>query len=191
MPRITKVYTRTGDEGLTRLGGGQQVPKDTLRIATYGTVDELSSVLGGALATGLHEALEPSVRRIQNDLFSLGSDLCILEKDKERRSVPVLEEQHVDDLEELMDRLSKDLKPLSNFILPGGAQGAAWLHLARTVCRRAERLLVTLSREETVGPHTLRYLNRLSDALFVMARWHNHQQGVEEPVWNSRGLKGS
>lgn len=186
MPRITKVYTRTGDQGETRLGGGQRVPKDSLRIETYGTVDELSSVLGGALASGVDTELEPVLRRIQNDLFNLGSDLCILEQDKERLPVPSVEERHVTGLEELIDRLSEDLEPLANFILPGGTPAAAWLHLARTVCRRAERLLVALAREETVGPCTLRYLNRLSDALFVMARWQNHRQGIEDPLWNSR-----
>lgn len=186
MPRITKVYTRTGDEGDTRLGGGQRVPKDSLRIETYGTVDELSSVLGGALASGVDAELEPVLRRIQNDLFNLGSDLCILEEDKERMPVPSVEERHVTGLEELIDRLSEDLEPLANFILPGGTPAAAWLHLGRTVCRRAERLLVALAREETVGPYTLRYLNRLSDALFVMARWQNHRQGIEDPLWKSR-----
>jgi cob(I)alamin adenosyltransferase len=186
MPRITKVYTRTGDDGTTRLGGGQQVPKDSLRIETYGTLDELSSVVGGALAAGVEDTLEPILRRIQNDLFNVGSDLCILEEDKPRMPVPVVEARHVEALEELMDRLSEDLEPLANFILPGGTPAAAWLHLARTVCRRAERLLVSLGREETVNPLTLRYLNRLSDALFVMARWENHRRGEPDLLWDSR-----
>jgi len=186
MPRITKVYTRTGDDGRTRLGGGQRVPKDSLRIETYGTVDELSSVLGGALAAGVDDGLAPVLRRVQNELFHLGSDLCVLEEDKERMPVPGIEERHVTALEELMDRLSEDLEPLESFILPGGTPAAAWLHLARTVCRRAERLLVALAREETVGSHTLRYLNRLSDALFVMARWQNRRHGVDDPLWDSR-----
>lgn len=187
MPRITKVYTRTGDDGNTRLGGGQRVAKDSLRIETYGTVDELSSVLGGALAAGVEEELAVALRRVQNELFNLGSDLCVLEEDKERMPVPGIEERHVTALEKLMDRLSEDLEPLENFILPGGTPAAAWLHLARTVCRRAERLLVALSREETVGSHTLRYLNRLSDTLFVMARWQNHRHEVDDPLWDSRG----
>jgi len=186
MPRITKVYTRTGDEGTTGLGGGQRVAKDSLRIDTYGTVDELNSAIGGALAAGVDPAVEAPLRRIQNDLFNLGSDLCILEEDKERTAAPGIEERHVQALEELMDRLSEDLEPLENFILPGGTPAAAWLHLARTVCRRAERRLVALAREEEVGSHTLRYLNRLSDALFVLARWQNRRRGVDDPVWDSR-----
>lgn len=186
MPRITRVYTRSGDQGTTRLGGGQEVPKDSLRIETYGTLDELNSVLGGALSAGVAEALEGPLGRIQNDLFNLGSDLCILEEDKEEMPVPVVEGRHVESLEELMDTLSEELPPLENFILPGGTPAASWLHLARTVCRRAERLLVALSREEPVGPNTLKYLNRLSDALFVMARYQNHAHGVQEPLWNSR-----
>lgn len=186
MPRITKVYTRAGDDGTTRLGGGQRVAKDSLRIETYGTIDELSSVLGGALAAGVEETLAPVLRRIQNDLFNLGSDLCILEEDKQRMPVPVVEKRHVEALEELMDRLSEDLEPLANFILPGGTPAAAWLHLARTVCRRAERLLVALARQEPTGPLTLRYLNRLSDALFVMARWENHRRGEADVLWDSR-----
>lgn len=186
MPRITKVYTRKGDGGTTRLGGGQEVPKDSLRIETYGTVDELSSTLGVALATGVIYELEPELSRIQNELFHLGSDLCILEEDKEEMPVPRIEARHVEALEALMDRLSESLAPLENFILPGGAPAAAHLHVARTVCRRAERLLVGLSRDEAVGEHTVRYLNRLSDALFVMARYENHVRGVEDVTWDSR-----
>lgn len=186
MPRITKVYTRTGDEGTTGLGGGQRVAKDSLRIETYGTVDELSSSIGLALAAGLDSRLAESLSRIQNELFHLGSDLCVLEEDKERFPVPRIEERHVLALEELMDRLSMSLAPLENFILPGGSAGAAALHLARTTCRRAERCLVALSREERVGAHTIPYLNRLSDALFVMARFENQQRGVPDVLWDSR-----
>ncbi|HVF61735.1 MAG TPA: cob(I)yrinic acid a,c-diamide adenosyltransferase [Thermoanaerobaculia bacterium] len=186
MPRITKVYTRTGDDGTTALGGGQRVPKDAVRIAAYGTVDELSSQIGVALAVGVVEELAAPLGRIQNELFHLGSDLCVLEEDKARMPVPVVEERHVVALEELMDRLSEELPPLANFILPGGAPGAAQLHVARTVCRRAERLLVTLAREEPVGAWAVRYLNRLSDTLFVMARFENLRRGVPEPLWDSR-----
>jgi cob(I)alamin adenosyltransferase len=186
MPRITRVYTRTGDDGTTGLGGGQRVPKDSPRIAAYGTVDELSSAIGAAVAAGLDGRLASALERVQNDLFNLGSDLCILEEDKARMPVPVVEERHVLALERLMDELSAVLPPLDNFILPGGSPGAAHLHVARTVCRRAERLLVALSREEAVGLHTKVYLNRLSDALFVMARYENHQKGVPDVLWNSR-----
>lgn len=186
MPKITKVYTRTGDAGETGLGGGQRVPKDSLRIQAYGTVDELNSVLGVALAQGLDEAVAEPLRKVQNELFHLGSDLCILEEDKERMPVPRIEKRHVDALEQLMDRLSTELPALANFILPGGSLGAAHLHVARTVCRRAERELVALAREEAVGEHTIVYLNRLSDALFVLARYQNRQAGVEDVLWDSR-----
>jgi cob(I)alamin adenosyltransferase len=186
MPRITRVYTRTGDDGTTGLGGGQRVPKDSLRIETYGTVDELSSAIGVALALGLDSRLAEPLRRIQNDLFDLGSDLCILEEDKAEMPVPVIEERDVAALEELMDGLSADLPPLENFILPGGAPGSAQLHVARTVCRRAERLAVALARGEPVGPSVIRYLNRLSDALFVMSRYENLQRRIPDILWDSR-----
>ena len=186
MPRITKVYTRTGDDGTTGLGGGQRVGKDTLRIEAYGSVDELNSQVGLAVALGVNETIGQALRQIQNELFHLGSDLCILEEDKARMPAPRIEERHVVALEKLMDRLSEELTPLENFILPGGSPGAAALHVARTVCRRAERLVVALSREERVGAWTVRYLNRLSDALFVMARHENKRRGVPDVLWNSR-----
>jgi cob(I)alamin adenosyltransferase len=186
MPRITKVYTRTGDDGSTGLGGGQRVPKDSPRIEAYGTVDELSSAIGVALALGLHERLTEVLPRVQNDLFNLGSDLCILEEDKAARPVPVIEERHVEGLERLMDDLSAELAPLENFILPGGSPGAAQLHVARTVCRRAERWTIALSRQEAVGPLVVKYLNRLSDALFVMARYENLWRGIPDVLWDSR-----
>jgi cob(I)alamin adenosyltransferase len=186
MPRITRVYTRSGDDGTTGLGGGQRVEKDSPRIEAYGTVDELSSALGVALALGLHPRLAETLARVQNDLFNLGSDLCILEEDKAQRPVPVIEERHVEALERLMDELSTDLPPLENFILPGGSPGAAQLHVARTVCRRVERLVVALARREPVGPFVVKYLNRLSDALFVMARYENRQRGIPDVLWDSR-----
>ena len=186
MPRITRVYTRTGDDGTTGLGGGQRVTKDSLRIEAYGTVDELNSCIGVALAGGLEPILAEELSRIQNELFHLGSDLCVLEEDKIRMPVPRIEQRHVDALESLMDRLTTELGPLENFILPGGSPGAGRLHLARCVCRRAERIVVRLSREETVGVSTVRYLNRLSDALFVMARHENRYRGVQDAFWDSR-----
>jgi cob(I)alamin adenosyltransferase len=186
MPRITKVYTRTGDDGTTGLGGGQRVAKDAPRVEAYGTVDELSAQIGAAVAAGLVSELAEALARIQNELFHLGSDLCILEEDKARRPVPVIEERHVLALKELLDRLAAELPPLANFILPGGAPGAAQLHVARTVCRRAERLVVALGREEPVGPFTVPYLNRLSDLLFVMARFENRRRGVPDVLWDSR-----
>ena len=186
MPRITKVYTRTGDDGTTALGGGQRIEKDSRRIAAYGTVDELSSQIGVAIACGLNEELGRELLRVQNELFHLGSDLCILEEDKARFPVPTIEERHVLALESLMDRLSEEVGPLQNFILPGGAIGAAQLHVARTVCRRAERELVALGRAQRIGPWTIRYLNRLSDALFVIARAENHRRRIADVLWDSR-----
>ncbi len=185
MPKLTKIYTRGGDAGRTSLGGGQRIRKDALRIEAYGTVDELSSCIGVALATGVDAELDGPLRRIQNELFHLGSDLCMLEEDKRRVQVPEIGARHVDALEGLLDRLTVEVGPLENFILPGGSPGAAQLHVARTVCRRAERLVVALAREEPVGAHTVRYLNRLSDALFVMARYENKRRGVGDVLWDS------
>lgn len=186
MPRITKVYTKTGDAGTTGLGGGQRVAKDSARIAAYGTVDELNSQLGVALVGGLAEPLPAIVGQIQNDLFHLGSDLCILEEDKARFAVPRIEDRHVAALEGWIDLLNDALPALENFILPGGSLGAAQLHVARCICRRAERLAVTLGRAEPIGPLVVIYLNRLSDLLFVMARHENAARGVAEPIWDSR-----
>ena len=185
MPRITKVYTRTGDDGTTGLVGGQRVAKDSLRVAAYGSVDETSSHLGVALACGLIERLVEPLRRIQNDLFHLGSDLAILEDDKARFQVPQMEQRHVVFLESLIDELSERLEPLENFILPGGCPGAAHLHVARAVCRRAERDVIRLSHREPIGDFTVKYLNRLSDALFVMARFENGARGMSDILWDS------
>ena len=186
MPRITKVYTRTGDDGTTALGVKTRVAKDHARVEAYGAVDELNSVLGVVLASGVHSALQEPLRRTQNDLFHLGSDLCVPEAEKERVAVPRIEERHVAMLEGWMDAWSEELAPLENFVLPGGAPAAAALQHARAVCRRAERRVVTLARAEAVGPWVVRYLNRLSDALFVAARLENAKRGVAEPVWDSR-----
>ena len=186
MPRITKVYTRTGDDGSTALGVKTRVAKDNARVEAYGTVDELNSVLGVVLAASVHPALEEPLRRTQNDLFHLGADLCVPEAEKELVAVPRIEERHVTMLETWMDAWSEELSPLENFVLPGGAPAAAALQHARAVCRRAERRVVTLARAEAVGPWTVRYLNRLSDALFVAARYENAKRGVPEPLWDSR-----
>jgi cob(I)alamin adenosyltransferase len=186
MPRLTTIYTRKGDEGETSLGGGQRVPKDAARVAAYGTVDELNSAIGAALAHGLCPRLTELLPVIQNELFHLGSDLAFREEDKQTYQLPQIEERHVQKLEELIDELNEVVGPLQNFILPGGAIGAAHLHTARTICRRAERDVFTLTREEPIGPWVMAYLNRLSDLLFVMARYENHQRGIPEPLWNSR-----
>lgn len=185
MPRLTKIYTRKGDDGTTALSGGQRVPKDSLRVQAYGTVDELNAALGVALATGLVEGLVELLLPIQNELFHLGSDLSFLEQDKEEYAVPQIERRHVEELERIIDELNAVVGPLQNFILPGGSPGAAQLHVARTICRRAERDVTALGREETLGKWALAYLNRLSDALFVMARYENHERDVAEPLWDS------
>ncbi len=183
MPRLTKIYTKTGDAGTTALGGGQRVPKDALRVQVYGTVDELNSQIGVALAHSLCDRLQAVLPVVQNELFDLGSDLCFLEEDKSKYKLPQIEERHVKKLEDLIDELNEVVGPLQNFILPGGSPGSAQLHVARTVCRRAEREATTLAREEGIGAQVLSYLNRLSDALFVMARFENHQRNVPEPLW--------
>jgi cob(I)alamin adenosyltransferase len=186
MPRLTTIYTRKGDEGETSLGGGQRVPKDSVRVASYGTVDELNSAIGAALAHGLVPRLREILPVIQNELFHLGSDLAFCEEDKQASPLPQIEERHVQRLEEWIDELNDVVGPLQNFILPGGSIGAAQLHVARTICRRAERDVLTLARAEPIGAWVMPYLNRLSDLLFVMARYENHQRGISEPLWNSR-----
>ncbi len=186
MPRVTKIYTRKGDDGTTALGTRQRVSKDSPRIQTYGTIDELNSVLGLALAQGLAPRLAQELAKIQNDLFHLGSDLSFPDDEAKEYQVPRIEQRHVDALETLIDELNAVVGPLENFVLPGGCAGAAALHLARTVCRRAERMMVALSKTEQVHPTDLAYINRLSDALFVMARYENNQKGIDDPLWDSR-----
>jgi len=186
MPRITTIYTRKGDEGETSLGGGQRVPKDSARVAAYGTVDELNSAIGVALAHGLSPRLMETMPAVQNELFHLGSDLAFREEDKQMYQLPQIEERHVQNLEELIDELNEVVGPLKNFILPGGSMGAAHLHMARAVCRRAERNVLRLAREEPIGGWVMPYLNRLSDLLFVMARYENRKRGISERLWDSR-----
>jgi cob(I)alamin adenosyltransferase len=186
MPRLTRLYTRKGDDGTTGLGGGQRVAKDSARVAAYGTVDELNSAIGVALASGLLPRLMAALPPIQNELFHLGSDLCFVEADKRVYSVPQVEARHVDALERLIDELNAVVGPLENFVLPGGAVGAAQLHVARTICRRAERDVIALGRTEPIGAHAVAYLNRLSDALFVMARYENHERATREPLWDPK-----
>lgn len=183
MPRLTRIYTKTGDEGLTGLGGGRRVSKDSARVRAYGTVDELNSAIGVALALGLSDRLTRELGTIQNELFDLGSDLCWPNDDERRERIPTVQAHHVERLEGLIDELNEVVGALTNFLLPGGSPGAAQLHLARTICRRAERETITLSRDEEIGALVLPYLNRLSDALFVMARYENHERGVAEPLW--------
>ena len=182
------IYTRTGDEGLTALVGGERVRKSTLRVAAYGTVDEANSALGLArgLLPGELAELDGLLDRLQRGLFELGSDLATLKNSPAERYVERLDEGDVAELEAEIDRLEAELPPLKLFVLPGGHPAAAALHLARTVVRRAEREAVALAEHEWVNPAALKYLNRLSDLLFVLARYVNHRLGVEEPIWRAR-----
>jgi cob(I)alamin adenosyltransferase len=187
MVRINRVYTRAGDDGTTALGGGQRVAKDSLRIEAYGTVDELNSVIGVAVAAGLHDTMREQFFVIQQVLFNLGSDLCILEEDKLKYSVPRIEQRHIDQLEAWIDAWNDDLEPLKSFILPVGDLATAQLHVARTVCRRAERATIALRRVEQVSTLVVPYLNRLSDLFFVAARYHAKASGGADILWDSRG----
>jgi cob(I)alamin adenosyltransferase len=185
MPRITKVTTRRGDAGETGLGNRVRVPKDAPRVRAYGTVDELNSVIGLALAFGLDEPLASALRRVQNELLDVGADLAMPprpDEDINRR----ISSADVVRLEADESALLSGLEQLKNFVLPGGSPAVASLHLARTVCRRAEREVVTLTRIDTINGHVLRYLNRLSDLLFVMARVQSRRDDVPEPVWQPR-----
>jgi cob(I)alamin adenosyltransferase len=189
MVRLNRIYTKAGDGGDTRLVGGQKVRKDALRIEAYGTVDELSACIGIA-RTALTEqgapaeadALARVLARIQNELFNLGSDLATLPADRHPRQ-PVIEARHVAALEREIDAWNATLPELRSFVLPGGGIVAAYLHLARTVCRRAERHIVRLRDAEPIGEQTLPYVNRLSDALFVMSRHAARLYGESEPLW--------
>ncbi|MCC7261060.1 MAG: cob(I)yrinic acid a,c-diamide adenosyltransferase [Candidatus Latescibacteria bacterium] len=181
MVRLSQIYTRTGDGGATRLGDNSQVPKTDIRLEAYGTVDELNAVLGMALAgASLDTDLAAVLRGVQNELFDLGADLCAPLPDDEEQPRLRLEAAQVQALERQIDRLNEDLPPLKSFVLPGGSQGNAWLHLARTVCRRAERRAWALAQQAAVNPQALVYLNRLSDLLFVMAR---RASGGAEVLW--------
>jgi cob(I)alamin adenosyltransferase len=177
--RLTRIYTRAGDAGQTSLGDGQRVPKTDLRIRAYGTVDELNAFIGLALAApGLPDEFRPWLEQAQNDLFDLGADLCV-PLGGERERLRVTPEQ-VQRLEELCDLVNERLEPLKSFVLPAGGEVASRLHVARTVCRRAERRAVALAESEEVNPPALAYLNRLSDLLFILAR---AASTGEESLW--------
>jgi len=192
--RITRVYTRTGDAGETALVGGRRVPKDSPRVEAYGAVDELNAVLGLARVFNAerrgtrrdHRWLDEVLRRLQDELFDVGSELATPEDAAYEGMYRVGAEQ-VRALEALIDRCQKDLKPLRSFILPGGGRVGGILHQARTVVRRAERRVLALSRVEPLSPWPLAYLNRLSDLLFVLARWAGQRLGETEYLWQ-RGL---
>ena len=184
MPRITKVYTRTGDDGTTSLGSGERRKKYDLRVDAYGTLDEVNAAIGLVrLHTAGDAALDPALARIQNDLFDVEADLCLSEKGPGGARLTVTDTQ-VTWLEGEIDRLNADLAPLRSFILPGGTPAAAYMHLARTVCRRAERIMVALRDQpgETVTDASLKYVNRLSDFLFVAGRYAN-DKGTRDVLW--------
>jgi cob(I)alamin adenosyltransferase len=180
-----KIYTRTGDDGTTGLIGGSRVQKSDPRIDCYGTVDELNAALGLAAvcAAGSAAALAPWLLAVQNDLFVIGSHLATPDDSTHKQSLPQLNDMAVSRLETQIDATEAALPPLHNFILPGGTELSARIHLARTICRRAERLLVSFSQQQPVPPIIVTYLNRLSDWLYVQARWANHVQGVEDVLW--------
>lgn len=190
MVYLNRIYTRTGDAGETSLGDGARVPKSHQRIVAFGTVDELNSALGAALAIGdLKTPFRKRLTVIQNDLFDVGADLCVPEKETPPEFTPLrVVEQQVEQLERWLDEDTAQLEPLTSFILPGGTAGAALLHQCRTVCRRAEIESFRLSEMERINPIVIRYLNRLSDLLFVMARMQNNQ-GQADVLWIPGGQR--
>lgn len=175
--RLSKIYTRTGDSGTTGLGDGSRVEKDSLRVEAYGTVDELNSQIGLVIAFGLDEKIANQLLDIQHDLFDLGSELCV-------PRYSAIYDANIETLEKILDEHNAKLPALKEFILPGGNLPAASCHIARTVCRRAERLVVSLAREENINPPVVKYLNRLSDLLFVLGRVLARQDGQTEILWN-------
>lgn len=174
--RLSKIYTRTGDKGTTGLGDGSRVEKDNLRVEAFGTVDELNSTVGLVLAAKLPINIQSILNRVQHELFDLGGELCV-------PGTTLIPDRYIDGLEADLDMLNENLPPLKDFILPGGSDSAARCHLARTVCRRAERRVVALAHDEDVNPATIRYLNRLSDFLFVAARVIARADGGAEVLW--------
>lgn len=191
MVTLSRIYTRTGDGGSTRLGDSSPVPKTDLRVEAYGEVDELNAVLGLAVSAGLKGEHAALVQRIQNDLFDLGADLCkpLEEEEEEGESLRISAKQ-VKGLEEAIDRINSGLETLKSFVLPGGSTGASWLHLARTVCRRGERQAWRLAAREPVNEQALAFLNRLSDLFFVMSRAENGD-GARDVLWQpGKGREG-
>lgn len=183
--RLSKIYTRTGDDGTTGLGDGSRTPKDSARVEAYGTVDELNSAIGVLLASeGVGDALREHLVRIQHALFDLGGELCV-------PGMELIHEADVTRLEQTLDHYNEDLPRLKEFILPGGGAAAAQCHVARTVCRRAERRVVTLARQDNVRPEVIHYLNRLSDLLFVFARVLARASGHGEVLWQHERRKQS
>ena len=180
--RLSKIYTKTGDDGTTGLGDGKRVAKDSARVAAYGTVDELNSAIGVVLAQEIPAPVRETLTQAQHDLFDLGGELCI-------PGMAMVDDADVERLETTLDGFNADLPALKDFILPGGGMAAACCHVARTVCRRAAREVVTLSRQESVRPEAIRYLNRLSDLLFVLARVLARASGHGEVLWQHERRK--
>jgi len=180
--RLSKIYTKTGDDGTTGLGDGTRVRKDSARVAAYGTVDEVNSAIGVVLAQNVGADVREILTQVQHDLFDLGGELCI-------PGMAMIHDTDIDRLETVLDRFNADLPALKDFILPGGGMAAATCHLARTVCRRAEREVVTLADAEKVRPEAIRYLNRLSDLLFVLARVLARASGHGEVLWQHERRK--
>ncbi|MCC5925154.1 MAG: cob(I)yrinic acid a,c-diamide adenosyltransferase [Bacteroidetes bacterium] len=178
-----KIYTKTGDTGETSLFGGGRVSKSADRIEAYGTVDELNAVLGLARACNLSEKAQQMLHLIQQDLFVLGADLATPMDAKV--AIPRVESPHFNKIESWIDELEDDLEPLKYFILPGGTQGASTLHIARTVCRRAERRVISAKVSNPISDECVIYLNRLSDFLFVLSRYENHKAGISEAKWKA------
>ena len=180
--RLSKIYTRTGDDGTTGLGDGTRVAKDSARVSAYGTVDELNSAIGLVLADNVPERIREVLTQAQHDLFDLGGELCI-------PGMAMVDDADITRLESMLDAFNETLPPLKDFILPGGGMPAAHCHLARTICRRAEREVITLSRSEDVRGEAIRYLNRLSDLLFVLARVLARESGHGEVLWQHERRK--
>src|ERR1700730_5402015 len=193
-PRVAlnRIYTKIGDKGQTHLAGGQRVPKDSLRIECYGTVDELNAFVGMACVSAAESLPEVAVilRRVQHELFNLGSVLATLPKDVHQKQARITVAE-IEQLEKEIDGMNADLAPLRSFVLPGGSRLNTELHACRTICRRAQRIAVKLAREEDIPPEIIQYLNRLSDAFFVWSRWANHVLGIPEVLWEpNQGASG-
>ncbi len=182
----TRIYTKTGDDGTTGLFGGIRVRKDDLRIETYGTVDELNATIGVVRTCVMPDAIAEQLASISSVLFTLGADLATPLNPPPSFEIPRITMEHIQELESLIDRFDEQLEPLKAFILPGGTQAAAHLHVARTICRRAERCAVALAAHEDVGIYVVKYLNRLSDYLFTAARAVNAEAGVGDVPWRAR-----
>ena len=195
MVKLTRIYTRGGDKGETSLGRGERVAKHDPRVEAYGTTDEANAVIGLARAAiertvkndDLRRHVDDMLKRIQNDLFDLGADLCTIEGKAGEQALRVLPSQ-TERLEKEIDAMNGELLPLTSFILPGGSEAAAWLHLARTVTRRAERCMTALAMEQPVSPEAIKYINRLSDHLFVLARRLN-DDGANDVLWVPGGAR--